>query len=70
VIFCSQSAFARSAVGRCKWAGGTDPDEDVRQSAYKAMLILNGVSDEQHVKLLNERAMTIDISWVEAMLKE
>jgi HEAT repeat protein len=47
-----------------------DPDEDVRQSAYKAMLILNGVSDEQHVKLLNERAMTIDISWVEAMLKE
>jgi hypothetical protein len=34
------------------------------------MLILNGVSDEQRVKLLNERAMTIDISWVEAMLKE
>jgi HEAT repeat protein len=48
-----------------------DPDEDVRNSAYQAMLIVNRVSREEHLRLLTSRkGQQVDQAKVKAILSE
>ena len=47
-----------------------DPDEDVRRSAYKALLITNGVSREEHLEILRSQTLLVDPARVKAILAE
>jgi HEAT repeats len=54
------AALAKSAL--------TDPDEDIRKSAYKALLIVNGVPNEEHLQLLTGGRLPVDPIRVEGIL--
>ena len=45
-----------------------DPDEDVRRSAYKDLLIVNGVPREEHLELLTGEPLSVDPKKVEMIL--
>ena len=45
-----------------------DPDEDVRRAAYKYLLIVNGVSREEHLTLLRDTSIETDPQVVEQIL--
>jgi hypothetical protein len=47
-----------------------DLDDDVRKSAYKALLIVNGVSQDEHVELLRSQTLLVDAARVKAILTE
>ncbi|HEX3740509.1 MAG TPA: HEAT repeat domain-containing protein [Terriglobales bacterium] len=53
-------ALAKSALN--------DPDEDVRKSAYKALLIVNGVPREEHLQLLTGESLPVDTARVQSIL--
>jgi HEAT repeat protein len=48
----------------------SDPDEDVRKSAYKAVLIVNGVPREEHLQLLTGESLPVDPVRVQTILSE
>jgi HEAT repeat protein len=45
-----------------------DPDEIVRRSAYKSALIANGVSSEEHLALLRNESLPVDLEKIQYML--
>jgi HEAT repeat protein len=47
-----------------------DSDEYVRGSAYEALLIVNGVSREQHLELLTRQSLLVDEERVKTILAE
>jgi hypothetical protein len=47
-----------------------DPDEDIRKSAYKALLIVNGVPREEHLQLLTGGKIPVDPARVKAIMAE
>jgi len=47
-----------------------DPDEDVRRSAYKALLIVAGVPRDQHLQLLTGGSLAVDPARVQAIVEE
>lgn len=55
------------AVGR---AALKDPDEGVRRSAYKAALIVWGVSPEEHLALLRNETLVVEPDKVESLLSD
>jgi HEAT repeat protein len=56
-----------AALGR---AALSDPEEYVRSSAYKSLQIVNGVSPDQHLKLLRDQSLSVDPARVESILAE
>ena len=46
----------------------SDPDEIVRRSAYKAALIVYGVSRPEHLSLLQDKALVVDAEKIGMML--
>jgi HEAT repeat protein len=48
----------------------TDPDEDLRNRAFQALLIVNGVSKEEHLDLLTSEKLEVDPTRVKAILAE
>jgi hypothetical protein len=47
-----------------------DPDEDVRRSAYKAALIVWGVSPGEHLSLLRNETLIVDPDKIKSLLSE
>jgi len=47
-----------------------DSDEDVRSSAYEALIIVNGVSREEHLRLVTSPRPQVDPGRVKAILAE
>jgi HEAT repeat protein len=47
-----------------------DPDEGVRRSAYKAALIVSGVSPEEHLSLLRNETLVVDRDKIRSLLSE
>ena len=47
-----------------------DADEGVRKSAYRAMLIINGVTNEEHLQLLVQERILVDPARINAILAE
>ncbi|HKM48805.1 MAG TPA: HEAT repeat domain-containing protein [Terriglobales bacterium] len=45
-----------------------DPDEYVRRSSYKYLLIVNGVSNDEHLSLLRDTSIEVDPEVVEQIL--
>ena len=55
-------ALAKSAL--------TDPDEDLRNHAYKTLLFVNGVPREEHLQLLTDENVQVDPTRVKAIVDE
>jgi HEAT repeat protein len=55
-------ALAKSALD--------DPDEDVRKSAYMAVIIVNGVPREEHLQMLTGGRLPVDPARVKAIVGE
>ena len=47
-----------------------DPDEDVRNAAYKALLIVDGVPRDQHLQLITTESLRVDPVRVRAIMAE
>jgi HEAT repeat protein len=47
-----------------------DPDEGVRRSAYKAALIVWGVSPEEHLSLLRDETLVVEPDKIKSLLIE
>jgi HEAT repeat protein len=47
-----------------------DPDEDVRKAAYLALLIVNGVSSEEHLRLLRAGRLPVDLKRVKSIVEQ
>jgi HEAT repeat protein len=47
-----------------------DRDEYVRNSAYKSLQIVNGVSREEHLQILQNRDLSVNPARVQAILRE
>jgi HEAT repeat protein len=45
-----------------------DPDDEVRRSAYRGVLIVSGVSPEEHLSLLRDEALLVDPDKVRRIL--
>jgi len=56
------AALARAAEG--------DPDEDVRNSAYKALVCVNGISDEQYLQLLEGTYLPTNLDRVKEIVNQ
>ena len=54
------SALARAARG--------DQDEGVRRGAYKALIIVNGVSRDEHLRLVKTMSLKVDKNHIQEML--
>jgi HEAT repeat protein len=65
-----QSTKDHRVVKALATAALDDPDEDIRQSAYKALLIVNGVSREEHLQLLTGGSLPVDPARVKAIVEE
>jgi HEAT repeat protein len=48
----------------------SDPDEDVRKAAYLALLIVNGVSSEEHLRLLRAGPLPVDPERVKSIVEQ
>lgn len=48
----------------------SDSDEGVRRSAYKALEIVNGVSRDEHLRLLRDRELRVDPQRVRCILQQ
>ena len=55
-----QSTKDQRVVRALATAALDDPDEDVRKSAYKALLIVNGVPSEEQLHLLTGGSLVVD----------
>jgi HEAT repeat protein len=66
----SQDSKNRGVLEALAKAALDDPDEDVRSSAYKSMLIVNGVPREEHLRLILAGNLPVDSSNVHAILAE
>src|ERR1039457_3336922 len=53
------------ALGR---AALNDPEEYVRSSAYKSLQIVNGISRDEHLRLLRDQSLSVDLARVEAIV--
>jgi HEAT repeat protein len=51
-------------------AAMNDPDDDVRKSAYKALLIVNGVPRDEHLQLLTGGSLPVDPARVKSIMTE
>ncbi len=47
-----------------------DPDQDVRKAAYLALIIVNGVSREEHLKLIMRERSPVDAACVESIMAQ
>jgi HEAT repeat protein len=47
-----------------------DPDEHVREAAYLALLIVNGVSNEEHLRLLRAGPLPVDPERVKSIVEQ
>jgi HEAT repeat protein len=56
------SSLAKAVLG--------DRDEYVRTSAYKSVLIINGVSRDEHLELLRHEKLSIDLAKMNTILEE
>jgi HEAT repeat protein len=54
-------ALAKSALG--------DADEGVRKAAYRSLLIVKGISEDEHLRLLSTSRQPVDRVVVEGILK-
>jgi HEAT repeat protein len=61
----SRDPRALSALGKL---ARSDPDEDVRRAAYKSLLIVNGVTQEEHLNLIRDNSIEVDAEIVEQIL--
>jgi HEAT repeat protein len=66
----SQDSQDRRVLAALAKAALNDPDEDVRKSAYKALLSVNGLSREQHLRVLTDPNLPVDMNRVKAILAE
>lgn len=60
----ARDARVIKALGK---AALNDTDERVRQAAYKALLIVNGVPKEEHLQLLTGGSLAVDPAKVQAI---
>lgn len=65
-----QNSKDRDVLAALAKAAINDPDEDVRSSAYKALLIVNGVSREEHLRVLTGPSLPVDPARVKAILEQ
>lgn len=65
-----QSTKDRHVLGALATSALNDPDEDVRKSAYNALLIVNGVPREEHLQLLTGGSLPVDPARVRAILAD
>ena len=63
----SKNCVVLEALGN---AALSDSDKDVRSAAYMALLNVNGVSDEEHSRMLRGPRRLVDPAQVNAILKE
>ena len=63
-----QNSNDSEAICSLALAALNDPDEIVRRSAYKAALIVRGISPEDHLALLRDESLTVDIERVRSWL--
>lgn len=59
----------RDVLGALGMVALNDSDEDVRISAYKALLSVSGLSREEHLKVLTDQKLPVDPERVEAILE-
>jgi HEAT repeat protein len=63
-----QNSKDRRVLAALAQAALHDPDEDVRSSAYQALIIVNGVSRKEHLRLLTAGSLPVDLARVKAIL--
>jgi len=63
-----QNTQDSAAIKSLAFASLHDPDEIVRRSAYKSALIVGGVSTEEHLALLRDESLLVDIGRIQSML--
>jgi hypothetical protein len=47
-----------------------DPNKGVRENAYLALLIVNGVSSEEHLRLLKSSSLPVDPERVKSIVEQ
>lgn len=65
-----QGSKDRNVLGALAKSALNDPDEDIRKSAYNALLIVNGVPREEHLELITGGGLPVDRQRVESILTE
>jgi HEAT repeat protein len=65
-----QNSKNRRVLEALAQAALNDPDEYVRSSAYQALQIVNGVSREEHLALLQNQSLLVDPARVNIVLAE
>jgi HEAT repeat protein len=65
-----QNTKDRRVLSALAEAALNDPDEDVRSSAFEALIIVNGVSKEEHLRMLTGGKLPVDPVRVKAILTQ
>ena len=65
-----QNSRNRKVLSALANAAMSDFDDDVRGAAYKALLIVSGVSQEEHIELLRKEVVNVDLKRVRSIIGE